>query len=373
MNGSPRLVGIVVRWLLLPLAWLYEAVLLLRNALYDRGILRSHDYTAYPIVCVGNLTVGGTGKTPHTEYLVQSIGKRWKTAVVSRGYRRKTSGMVHATLEMNADDIGDEPWQMFHKFPNMEMVVSANRHEAIQHLLEAPETERVQAVVLDDAYQHRKVKAGLNILLTDYNRLMCDDVMLPAGRLREPFSGRKRAQVVIVTKCRGEISDQERQSIRRRLKLTERQMLCFTRQKYQAVKKLFQECDDGRTLSGVKELLLITGIATPQSLQRDLIDKGYKVKMLPFPDHHRFTSSDLERINRTYAEMKQENSLVLTTEKDAARLMQCSGLSEAVRCALHVLPLEVEFIEGEQMFNQYIRNYVEKNQGNMRMAARTFG
>lgn len=361
------------KWLLMPLAWMYESVLLLRNALYDWGIMRSRDVSHLPVICVGNLTVGGTGKTPHTEYLVKLLSNRWRTAVVSRGYRRKTHGLVYATPDMSADDIGDEPWQMYHKFPNLEMVVSSDRYEGIERLLHGTEKNRAGAIVLDDAYQHRKVKAGLNILLTDYNRLMCDDVMLPAGRLREPFSGRKRAQVVIVTKCGECVPDNERQSIRKRLRLSDDQKLFFTRQKYQEIRKVFDDgAPIGPTISktalrmaDVSSVLLLAGIATPQRLLQDLRDCGIESKLLQFPDHHRFTASDVQRINEEFASVKTECDIILTTEKDEARLVQCEGLSAEVKKALYVLPLEIEFLEGKQMFDDYICDYVGKNQGNV--------
>ena len=356
----------LVRWLLMPFSWLYEVILLLRNVMYDAGVLKSHDVSHLPVICVGNLTVGGTGKTPHTEYLIRLLQQcGWHVSVVSRGYRRKTSGLIHATQTMKSDDIGDEPWQMLHKYPEIEMVVSRDRYEGIMSLLSTDGDSKTEVVVLDDAYQHRKVRTGMNILLTDCNRLMCDDVLLPAGRLREPFSGRKRAQVVIVTKC-GDITPEERNTICQRLCLSDNQRLYFTRQKYQEIKRIFAE-NGSKTLdlSEVSSVLLLTGIATPQLLVHDLKERGLEVNVLQYADHHRYTIADEQHINEVFESMASKNPIVLTTEKDAARLVQCKNLSDKVRASLYVLPLEIEFLMDGEEFNKYICDYVRQNQRNV--------
>ncbi len=186
------------KWLY-PVSWLYGAVVIIRNKLFDWGLFRSKSFDV-PVICVGNLSVGGTGKTPHTEYLIKLLHDKYQVAVLSRGYKRRTQGYVLATPQSTARTIGDEPYQMYTKFPSVTLAVDENRCHGIEKLL-ALKKPAVDVVLLDDAFQHRYVKPGLSILLTDYHRLFCDDALLPAGRLREPVSGKNRAQIIIVTKC----------------------------------------------------------------------------------------------------------------------------------------------------------------------------
>ena len=322
------------RWLL-PLSWLYGLGVSIRNQMFDYGLLKSQSFSL-PVLCVGNLTVGGTGKTPHTEYLVRLLSKEYQVAVLSRGYKRKSKGFVLATADTPMTDIGDEPYQMKQKFPQIHMAVDRNRCHGIQQLREDHVKPSTEVIILDDAFQHRYVQAGLNILLMDYHRLIYLDQLLPAGRLREPLSGRMRAHIIIVTKCPPDITPAERQNIVQNLRLEKRQKVFFTTYKYPDTLK---ELSDNP--------LLVTGIASPRQMVYDLNKLIPKFELMSFPDHHNFTEQDINAIRTRAA-----GRTILTTEKDATRL---HGLDN-----MKVIPIEVEFIEGKEKFDKMIKNYVNK-------------
>lgn len=320
--------------ILLPLAWLYGLGVRFRNMLFDSGILKSKAFDI-PIICVGNITVGGTGKTPHTEYLIHLLQDRNKVAVLSRGYKRKTKGFVLASQDSKMSDIGDEPYQMKQKFPSITMAVDADRCNGIEHLTDASICPKPDVIILDDAYQHRYVKAGINILLMDYHRLIHLDKLLPAGRLREPVSGIKRADIIIITKCPKEVSQSEQDNIANKLNLENRQKLYFTTYKYP---------DHIANIS--ENPLVVTGIASPQQLEFDLKKLLPRFEMMSFPDHHNYTESDVEKIRKAAS-----GRTILTTEKDATRL---HGLDN-----MQVIPIEVEFLGGKKTeFDEYIKNYI---------------
>ena len=349
---------------LLPLSWLYGQGVALRNALFDMGILESRSYDI-PIINVGNLTVGGTGKTPHTEYLIRLLSPTLKVAVLSRGYKRKTKGYVLATDNSSVEDIGDEPWQMRQKFPDIYIAVDRNRRHGIERLCNDEATKDVDVILLDDAYQHRYVQPGINILLVDYHRMVTDDRLLPAGRLREPKESMSRAHMVVVTKCPHDIKPMDYSVIQRQLSLMPCQGLFFTTFRYGKLRSLFS--NDERPLptkSRAEHIMLLTGIASPEQMRIDLSRYCNDITPLSFPDHHYFTAEDTELINQTFAHLPQPR-LIVTTEKDASRLRQVKGLSQEVRAALHVLPVEVEFLRNEQdNFNDKITGYVRKNPRN---------
>ena len=360
--------GFTVHPALRPAAWIYGLGVRWRNWCFDRGLRKTYRIPTASI-CVGNLTVGGTGKTPHTEYLIRLLHKQWRVTVFSRGYRRKTCNNITAQPGMTADDIGDEPWQMKHKYPDIGMTVCHRRAPAIQAAMQLPPDRRPQTVILDDAFQHRQVSAGLNILLTDYNRLICDDLLLPAGRMREPFSGRKRAHIVIVTKCPDQLSAPEQADIAQRLQLSPQQQLFFTRQRYTDLRPVFDEGTHRSipldSLRDLPSVLLVTGIATPQILARDFARYNSRATLMGYADHHNFTPSDQRDINATFARIRQKGSILVTTEKDAARLRLCKQLDAEVHRSLYALPLEVEFLNNEgNKFNQTINDYVRKSQRN---------
>ena len=349
----------IYRWLY-PLSWLYGLGVRLRNAMFDAGILPSQTF-ALPVVCVGNLTVGGTGKTPHTEYLIRLLMQAGlHVGVLSRGYKRKSKGFVWAESETPMEQVGDEPFQMRSKFPDIRLAVDADRPHGIRCMTAPHVQPPLDVILLDDAYQHRYVKAGLNILLTDYQRPIYEDALLPAGRLREPLCGKERADVVVVSKCPSGLSASEARQIRERLRLQPCQALFFSTLRYGELRP-FALCGGPvrslDTLRGDVPVILLSGIATPGKLLSDLGAYTSSIRSVCFPDHHQFTMADVERIHRLYAE-SEPGTLVVTTEKDETRLHRLP-LSEEVKAHLYVLPIEVEFLFGVQTaFNKKILDYV---------------
>lgn len=324
---------IKINYWLLPLSWLYGLVVSIRNLMFDVGMLKSKTFPL-PVICVGNITVGGTGKTPHTEYLIRLLSEKHQVAVLSRGYKRQSEGYVLATPTTSMTDIGDEPYQMKHKFPQIHMAVDKDRCHGIEELMKKEVQPSTDVVILDDAFQHRYVKAGLNILLMDYHRLIHLDKLLPAGRLRESSSGTKRADIVIVTKCPRDITPIERTGIERSLNIENWQKIFFSTYSYP---------DDMKGIG--KNPLLVTGIASPEQMIYDLQKIVPEFDVMSFPDHHHFTENDINNIRTRAA-----GRTILTTEKDATRL---HGLEN-----VKVIPIEVEFIDGKEDFDNIIRNYV---------------
>lgn len=352
---------------LLPLSWIYGVGVNLRNKLFDWGLLRQQAY-AIPVISVGNITVGGTGKTPHVEYLANLLHGVAKVAVLSRGYKRKTRGYILADNHSTARDIGDEPYQMKQKFHDMYVAVDKNRREGIERLTHDEATRDVEVVLLDDAFQHRYVKPGINILLVDYHRLIVGDKLLPAGRLREPKYGKSRADIVIITKCPKGLSPIEIRVLTKAMDLFPYQQLYFT---YIDYGKPYLLTDKGKNASEGrkrKNVLLITGIGSPRQMENDLRGKCLSLVSLSYADHHDFTEHDAQRINEAFAAMPSPKTII-TTEKDATRLKNLDGLSSDVRDNLYVLPISVRFMLGqEEAFNSKIISYVRKNSRNSILA-----
>ena len=340
-----------VRRYLAPLSWLYGCVVGLRNKLFDWGVLPSESF-ALPVISVGNLTVGGTGKTPFTEHLIRLLRDDHHVAFLSRGYKRRTRGYHLADTQSTARDIGDEPFQVWQKYPDIYVAVDANRRRGIRRLCGDASTADTDVILLDDAFQHRYVTPGLNILLMDYHRLPYDDALLPCGLLREPLSSKRRADVVVVTKCPPSIRPIDFRIIQGRLALRPWQRLFFTTIRYGAL------CPSGRKLSTLTPdtaVLLVTGIANPTPLVDELLRRTSHVTTLAYPDHHAFTASDLQHIRQAWDAVKAPDRLLITTEKDAARL--ADALPD-----MQVLPIEVAFLKDqEKTFNHYIKNHVRKN------------
>ena len=347
---------------LLPLSWLYGIGSEARNMLFDTGILSSKKYNI-PIISVGNITVGGTGKTPHIEYLVRLLSERYKVAVLSRGYKRRSRGYVLAQADTPMEKIGDEPWQIKQKFPEAYVAVDANRRNGIERLISDEETRDVQVILLDDAYQHRYVTPKLNILLIDYHRMITEDRLLPAGRLRERASNKIRANMVIVTKCPRDLTPIGYRVVQQTLHLKPYQSLFFSTFKYKNLKKLFGE-GEIRLEQLRKEnmhVLLVTGIGNPNQMEQDMRKFAQYVTPLSYPDHHYFTAKDAKVINRA-AQKMQKPMIIVTTEKDASRLRNLKGLDETVRDNLFVFPIEIEILKNkETILNEQIINYVHKN------------
>lgn len=353
--------GKIYHWLY-PLSWFYGIGVCSRNKLFDWGWLRSKSFDV-PIICVGNLAVGGTGKTPHTEYLIKLLQKAGlQVATLSRGYKRKSKGYVLAEVQSDVRQIGDEPYQIKSKFPNIRVAVDEDRCHGIEQLLTL-KNPIVDAVLLDDAFQHRYVKAGMNILLTDFHRLLCDDALLPAGRLREPASGKNRANIVIVTKCPNDIKPIDFNIIAKRLHLYPYQQLYFSRFRYGMLKPLFPGKPDIRkalsALTGNEQVLLVTGIASPTPLVKEIKSYTPQVKLLAFDDHHNFTPNDLQLVKEQFLQLEECKRLIITTEKDATRLKSHPALDEALKPYIYVLPIEIEFLQNQkQIFDQNIIDYV---------------
>lgn len=351
------------KWLT-PLSWLYGLGVGLRNWLFEYGVLKSRSFNI-PVISVGNITVGGSGKTPHVEYLINLLKDNVKIAVLSRGYKRKSRGYLLANATSTINDIGDEPLQMKRKFKNIHVAVDRNRCHGIDRLTADEETKDTDVILLDDAYQHRYVKPGINILLVDYHRLIIYDKLLPAGRLREPQKGKARADIVIITKCPKELKPMEYRVIIKAMGLFPYQKLYFTTLEYDKLKPVF--CGEERELGSISKkenILLLTGIASPKQLIYDLSPYSENISQLTYPDHHNFTKKDICRINDTFAAMPSPK-IIVTTEKDNARLFEMKGLSDEVRHNLYVLPVRIKFmLEQEKEFNKKIIDYVHKNSRN---------
>lgn len=341
---------------LLPFSLVYGFGVWFRNLLFDLNVLKSKTFKI-PVIAVGNITVGGAGKTPHVEYLVRLLRERVRVAVLSRGYKRQTRGYVLASEATTAAQIGDEPYQMYRKYGSDTYVaVDANRCEGIERLQHDAATCDTDVVLLDDAYQHRYVKPGVNILLVDYHRLIVYDRLLPAGRLREPQDGKHRADVVIVTKCPRDLRPMDYLVLRKAMALRPYQKIFFTTLRYCPLTAVFPEGKkfSSTDITAEHNVVVLTGIASPQHLIADLQAHTQHITPLTFADHHCFTPRDVARINNTFDALPPRR-VVITTEKDAARLVATDGLSADVRRNTYALPVEIEFMlnEGEQ-FDEYI-------------------
>lgn len=347
---------------LLPLSWLYGVGSDVRNMLFDMGILSSRSYDI-PIISVGNLTAGGTGKTPHIEYLIRLLSKTYKVAVLSRGYKRKSRGYVLAQTDTPMERIGDEPWQIKQKFPDTYVAVDTSRRHGIERLISDKETCDVQIILLDDAYQHRYVLPKLNILLIDYHRMITEDRLLPAGRLRERVANKVRANMVIVTKCPRDLTPIGYRVVQQSLHLKPFQSLFFSTFKYGNLKKLFGQGE--MPLEQLRKenihVLLVTGIGNPQQMEQDMRKFAQYVTPLSYSDHHYFTSKDAIEINYMAHKMPKP-MIIVTTEKDAPRLRGLKGLDETVRDNTFVFPIEIDILKNkETILNEQIIDYVHKN------------
>ncbi|WP_281633819.1 tetraacyldisaccharide 4'-kinase [Flavobacterium luteolum] len=335
----------LLRKLLFPFAILYGFITSIRNFLFDKGILKSTSFDI-PVIAVGNLSVGGTGKTPQIEYLIRLLSDKYKIATLSRGYKRKSEGFVLANENSNAEILGDEPFQFYQKFPNIMVAVDANRTNGIQQLLS--QKEKPEIVLLDDAYQHRKVKAGFYILLTSYGDLYADDFMLPTGNLRESRSGAERASIVVVTKCPKILTEEEQTEIRLKLKLKSSQKVFFTFIDYDMVIYGKNEKIAVNEIKSESKILL-AGIAKPKPFFDFL--KNENDECLTFPDHHHFSDNDLDAIQN-----KANGRKIITTEKDYVRLKDSKLVSQ-----LYYLPIKSSFINHQQDFDAAILEYVKEN------------
>lgn len=320
--------------------------------MFDKQYLQSSSFN-FPIICVGNLAVGGTGKTPMTEYLIRMLRDEFKTATISRGYKRKTKGYGLADENTSALEIGDEPMQFHKKFPGISVAVGEERIVAIPQLLQdRPDTE---VIILDDAFQHRSVKAGLNILLTEYGDLYTRDFMLPAGDLRDIRSSAKRADIIVVTKCKHELSEEKKQSVIEELGPLPHQTVYFTEIMYAMPYHLFSK--EKINMGSDTDVLLITGIANPKPLKDFLTSRVSTYDMLRYPDHHIFDSDDLKDIKKQFDKITSANKIILTTEKDGVRLQKFD--TELSGLPIYVIPIQHSFLfNGAQKFEQQVKEFI---------------
>lgn len=351
---------------LFPLAVLYQFVVFMRNSLFSLGILKSKEYKV-PVICVGNITVGGTGKTPHVEYVISVIRNQVEVATVSRGYKRKTKGFLEVTPDSLASDTGDEPLQIKKKFPEVTVISDGNRRRAIERLLKRE--RKPGAIVLDDAFQHRYVKPGLSILLTDYSRLITRDYILPYGLLRESASHMKSANIIIVSKTPETLRPIDRRLIEKEISPKPYQHLFFTRIIYKAPRPVDfcghhpqkQEID----FAACKyDILLVSGIANAEMLLNYIRRFSRNLKHIEYPDHYIFKEKDIQRIVSEYESFSvSPNKIIATTEKDAVRLSLFRSNGKFCTLPLFYIPIEVGFVtrQEEESFNKIISNYVRKN------------
>jgi tetraacyldisaccharide 4'-kinase len=333
----------LLRKILFPFVPLYYFVVFLRNKLYDLSFFKSTTYD-FPLICIGNLSVGGTGKTPMVEYLVSFLKKEYQIATLSRGYGRNSKGFVIADLRPTSQDIGDEPLQFFNKFKDITVAVDADRQNGLELLKKSKPS--IEVVLLDDAFQHRKVLAGFNILLTAYDQLYCSDYVLPTGNLREPKSGAKRAQLIVVTKSPEGLSQKHKSSIIQQLNPEPNQKVFFSSIHYSDV---LISSRSNLPVDDLKDIVftLVTGIANPAPLVAHLKSIGLDFEHLEFKDHHGFSKSDLKLI--------YSKPLVLTTEKDFSRLSSDS------QNQIYYLPIQLKIDradEFEKLVDSYVKHHI---------------
>ena len=332
------------RKILFPFSILYSLISGIRNFLFDKGCFKSYSFPL-PVIVVGNLSVGGTGKTPQIEYLIRLLSQHYKIASLSRGYKRKSKGFVLATADATAAILGDEPYQFHHKFPSIQVAVDADRKNGIEQLL--AQTPSPQIILLDDAFQHRKVKAGFYVLLTAYGDLFVDDFLLPTGNLRESRRGAQRANVIVVTKCPATLSEAEQTRIKQRIQSYSAAPVYFST-------IVFDDCVHSNTTSVAvttvqqSACLLLAGIAKPASFFNYL--KNSESICLTYPDHHHFTDTDIKEIKQ-----KAGDKLIVTTEKDYVRLKD-----SVLQDQLYYLPIRTSFMVDSNEFDSAVLDYLKK-------------
>lgn len=342
-----------VRILLFPFSLVYLAAIFIRNRLYDWNILKSVSFNL-PLICIGNVAVGGTGKSPMVEYLLGQLKDQFRVATLSRGYKRKTTGYTLANAQSTALEIGDEPMQFHLKFPDVAIAVGEERVVAIPQILhDRPET---QAIILDDAFQHRAIRAGLNIILTDYANLYTRDWYLPTGDLRDERRSMARADIIVVTKCPPALTETDKEAIIAELGPLPRQQVFFTGIRYGEPYHILS--GETRPLGPESEVLLVTGIANPRPLKNMLHEKAKTYYEMAYNDHYIFTIDDLKEMVKRYKSLSAADSMILTTEKDAVRLVKFETELHAI--PFYVLPIELVFLfDGAAHFNQLIGTFIK--------------
>ena len=348
---------------LFPVSLVYRCITSVRNKCYDLNILKSTEFEL-PVISVGNITAGGTGKTPHVEYLLHLLTPKFQVAFLSRGYRRKTKGFVLAGREANPGNIGDEPYQIYKKFSNVRVAVDEDRIHGINRLLE--KDPNLSCVVLDDAFQHRRLRAGVSIVLIDYYRPLHKDYILPMGDLRESRFGIHRANIVIVTKVPHKIKPIEKRLWIKELNLFPYQFLYFTSIEYGKLIPVFnskqkslkpEELDKKKT-----KILLVTGIANAKPLAEKLAACCKSFEHISYPDHHEYRLSDIKNLMARYHSIQADEKIIITTEKDAGKLEAMGELVSDLREKMYYLPLKIVFLDQKgKEFDANIHDFVAKN------------
>jgi tetraacyldisaccharide 4'-kinase len=350
--------------ILYPFSILFGLITDIRNILYDSRILHSKKFRI-PVICIGNITVGGTGKTPHTEYIINLLRKEFRVAVLSRGYKRRSKGFRIVTSSSTVRETGDEPLQISVKFPDIIVAVDRKRRHGIETIIK--EFPEINVVLLDDGFQHRSVIPGLSIILTDYNRLITRDYLMPYGRLRENGKNRRRADIIIISKTPEETTESVMAEIKDEIKTHSGQKLFFTQILYNNLLPLFENTASPKGLfpvSGNKDygVVLITGIAVPEPLLLFIKKQFREVIHLDFPDHHYFSEIDFERIKSAWNTLKSQEKILITTEKDSVRLKEFANIEDPLKKAFYSIPMVVNFLqEGNHEFENLILDYVRKN------------
>jgi len=342
-----------IRILLFPFSIIYAVIILVRNFFFNKNILSATSFNL-PVICVGNLAVGGTGKSPMVEFLIKALQNKFSIAILSRGYKRKTKGYALANESSTVLEIGDEPMQFHIKFPDVPVAVGEERIVAIPQLLH--DIPSAQAIILDDAFQHRWVKAGLNILLTDCSNLFTRDWYLPTGDLRDEKRSYKRADIIVVTKCPAEIDESEKQELINEINPLPHQQIFFSAIRYGIPYHLVNKNE--KVVSDKTEALLITGIANPRALKKFVLDNYKTYYQLSYNDHHIYTIDDLKEIIKRFNNIQAKDKIIITTEKDAVRLAKFHN--EIVGLPFYVIPVEPEFLFGEsETFTGLITNFIQ--------------
>jgi tetraacyldisaccharide 4'-kinase len=356
---------------LYPVSLIYGLITGIRNMMYNTGIIPSVEFHL-PVICVGNITVGGTGKTPHTEYLAGLLRENFKVATLSRGYKRKTRDFRIVSSSSLVIEAGDEPIQIFRKFPDVIVTVDRNRVHGVKKILQAnPETE---VIILDDGFQHRRITPGFSILLSDYERLIIRDHLMPYGNLRENIGNMRRADIILITKSPADISPIHRRLIVKEVNKAPYQNLYFTSLTYNTPQPVFDTEDPEKTLSDPVQydgcgIVLITGIANALMLKEYLQKTAGEIIHLSFPDHYNFKEKDISSIFKAYQDLKSHVKYVFTTEKDAVRLREFTNIAEPVRSAFFYIPVGIYFLnEDKEEFDNIIVDYVRKNKPNNRIS-----
>jgi len=362
-NDLPEKKQSLTRLFLLPFTLIYGFITGARNLLFNLKILKEKEFSL-PLISVGNITVGGTGKTPHIEYLICILKNKFNVAVLSRGYKRNTKKFILVSNRSTYNEVGDEPMQIQKKYPGIKVAVDRKRVNGVKNLINS--FKNLDVILLDDAFQHRYVKPGLSILLVDYSHPLKNDFILPAGRLRERSGERKRAHIIIVTKCPSDITPVAKERLKKELIIFPSQGIFFTTINYADLLPVFNKSEQKLSCDFCKKekynLLLVTGIADPQPLKNHLQSYFNIISEMRFPDHHAFNEKDIIKIKDDFEKLPGKNKIILTTEKDAIRLQNFSNIADSLAKIIYFIPIRVEFPGNQKNeFNKLIQYYVREN------------